>query len=68
MTAAALSMRTRSATGVAQDESYAAPFEGWGLPPRLACLNLSATGDIIKRSDTATRNFESLSTDVNGAL
>ena len=34
-TSAALSMRTRSAKGVALDEPYDAPFETWGLLPRI---------------------------------
>ena len=71
-TAAALSMRTRSATGVAQDESYDAPFEAWGLLPRIGMSkSLGNWGHWFVQASSGysdPTNFESLSTDVNGAL
>ena len=71
-TAAALSMRTRSATGVAQDESYDAPFETWGLLPRIGMSkSLGNWGHWFVQASSGysdPTNFESLSTDVNGAL
>ena len=71
-TSAALSMRTRSAKGVALDEPYDAPFETWGLLPRIGMSkSLGNWGHWFVQASTGysdPTNFESLSTDVNGAL
>jgi len=71
-TAAALSMRTRSATGVALSESYDAPFETWELLPRIGMSkSLGTWGHWFVQASTGysdPTNFESLSTDVDGAL
>ena len=64
-TSAALSMRTRSAKGVALDESYDAPFETWGLLPRIGMSkSLGNWGHWFVQASTGysdPTNFESLS-------
>ncbi|MEE2918616.1 MAG: TonB-dependent receptor [Bacteroidota bacterium] len=68
----ALSIRTRSATGVAMNEPYDAPFEAWDVLPRIGLSKtLGDWGNWFFQTSTGfsdPTNFESLSTDVEGAL
>lgn len=71
-TATAFSMRTRSATGIASNEAYDAPFETWGMLPRLGLSKtLGNWGHWFAQASTGfsdPTNFESLATDTDGAL
>ena len=71
-TATALSVRARSATGVASNQPYDAPFETWGVLPRLGISkDLGGWGHWFAQASTGfsdPTNFESLATDADGAL
>ena len=71
-TATALSVRARSATGVASNQPYDAPFETWGVLPRLGISkDVGGWGHWFAQASTGfsdPTNFESLATDADGAL
>ncbi len=71
-TSAALSQRTREAQGTAADSSYNSPFNTIQILPRIgASQSLGEAWNVFAQASTGfsdPTNFESLSTDISGAL
>ena len=68
---AALSVRSRQAIGEALGQPYDAPFDVWSILPRLGLSKSIGQGTWFAQTSTGfsdPTNFESLSTDVQGAI